>query len=215
MTVENESAVGANAPAAPDASVQNPVAPAAVPPIGEPEWLPKRIEQARKNAEAETLKALGVDSLDAAKSAIAAAKAKAESEKGYETRATEATAQAAALAAENARLLDSTKEYAARMMVGLTAEQQTAVKALAGEDPARTLSTISALAPTWANAEAAKAAAAASVVKPTTAPAAGAPNGAAPPAPTHRSTYEAMRITNPFAAAAYGDANPEVYEPKK
>ena len=96
------------------------------------------------------------------------------------------------------------------MMAGLTAEQQSAVKTVAGDDPAKQLQTIGVLAPTWAAAAPAGAAPGA-----TTAPPAGAPNGTTPPPADARGQYESVRAQNPFAAATFGAANPGVYEPRK
>lgn len=223
MGTENTSAAGANAPAATETTVHTPPAAAApVPNVGDPEWLPKRIEQAKKNAEADILKAIGVANVDEAKAMAAAVKAKADADKTAETRAAELSAKLDAESKSKDSTLAVVKEHAARMLIGLTPEQKTAVAALAGDDPVKTLQTITALAPTWAAAESAKAAAdkateeaAKAAAKPaTTAAPAAAPNGKTPASPDARGTYEQMRTNNPFAAAFYGAQNPDAYRPK-
>src|ERR1700722_12163706 len=69
------------APPAPTPPAPAPGAPPATPPpatpptdTSDPKWLGQRIAQAKESATKETLKALGVESLDDAKARIAAAK---------------------------------------------------------------------------------------------------------------------------------------------
>lgn len=196
-------------------------APTQAVPESDPQWLTKRLAQERAKGEAAALKAAGFQTPDEAKAAAAAAKTAADASKTAEQRALEAEQRATTLAAENERQKAAVTEYAARMLVGLTAEQQAVVKDLAGDDPAKQVQTITKLAPTWAAQTAATttttptATAPAAGTRPaTTAPAAGAPSGATPAPADARSTYESMRTTNPFAAAQYGDRNPKVYDPK-
>jgi hypothetical protein len=230
MTIENTPA--AAPAAAPTSASATPVAApapapapaAASPEVADPKWLNERIAKAKASAEAATLKALGVQSVDDAKAKIAAAQ-KAEDDKKTELEKKEERIKALEPSAAEATRL---KEMAARLATGalslLTAEQQAAVKALAGDDAARQLETIEALRPTWGTAAAAAAAAPAAgaaaagtaAAKPaTTAPPAGAPAGTSPAAPHARTVWETTRAQNPFAAAAFGAANPEVYDPKK
>jgi hypothetical protein len=88
-------------------------------------------------------------------------------------------------------------------MMALTPEQQAAVKALAKDDPAEQLRTITALQPTWATQVAAPAA------KPPATPASGtAPSHTAPDATVisqsdHKAVHAALLKSNPFAAAQY------------
>ena len=195
-------AAAAAAPIAPATTVQS-----------EPEWLGGRVAQAKRSAEADLLKTLGVATADEAKAAIATAKAKADADKTAEQRATETAAR---LTKAEETLLAQHKAmtgFAASQMGALTPEQQAAVKAVAGEDAGMQLSAITALRPTWSAAQVAALAAAGAAA--TTAPAAGAPNGAAPAPQNARAVYEQMRVTNPFAAAAFGAAHPEVYIPKQ
>ena len=109
--------------------------------------------------------------------------------------------------------------------MALTADQQKAISDFAGDNPTEQLRAIHHFAPIWAKQaeEIAKATQAA------TPPAATPPASAAPPAttspaptappsngvtspPDTRATYQHLRATNPFAAAAYGTSNPTAYE---
>lgn len=200
-------------PAAPPAA---PAAPAA-PPAEDPNWLKPRLERERNAGIKQVLKDAGFESIEDAKAAATAAKAAADANKTATQKATELASQLTSQTARADALSAIATEHAARMMVGLTAEQQAAVKSLAGDDPAKQLATIGALAPTWgkAAADAATKAATAAAATATTAPAGGAPNGTAPPPATARAVYEQQRAENPFAAAAFGAANPQVYTPPK
>lgn len=205
-------------PDAPQTPVQNPPPAAKTEePKAEPKdsaWFNKRIEQAKTSERNALLKELGVANVDEAKAFAKAAKDKAEAEKSATQKADELAKSLEAERAEKATLLASTKEYAARMMVGLTDEQKAAVVALAGEDPAKQVSTIAALSPTWAKGDAKAGDGADKPGVTNTAPPPGAPNGSTPPPATPRAAYESIRQTNPFAAAVFGHANPDVYQPK-
>lgn len=221
MSDQNQAA--GNAPAAPQTSAQNPPAASNSPNVGEPDWLNGRIAQAKNSAAAEARAALlaeiGASSLDEAKAIAAAAKVKADAEKSAETRAAELKAKLESEQTASAEQLAVVREHAGRMMIGLSAEQQAAVKAIAGDDPVKQLRTIGALTPTWA-AKAADTSAASTATSTavatapaTTAPPASAPIGAAPPtSPSARAQYESLRSVNPFAAAFYGANNPEAYK---
>ncbi len=199
--------------AAPSAAITPPV-----PSVGEPNWLPERIAQAKKNAaeeeRAKVLAELGVANPEEAKTAIAAAKAAADAEKSAETRAAELKAKfdgaSATVVAQNAIIA----EMAGRQMGVLTAEQSTAVKAIAGDDPGAQMKTIAALQPTWAKpAPAAPPAGAAPVVD--TAPGRAAPSGAGGSPPDQRATYDQLQKQNPFAAAEHGLRHSgDVYKPR-
>lgn len=164
--------------------------------------LNERLERSR----ATILKDLGVADIDKAKAAIAAA-AKAEQDaKSIADRLADESKQRAKFENEAERHRKVVTEFAARQMIGLTAEQQEAVKAIAGDDAAAQLHAITALAPTWS-----KTSAAATTTEP--AKAVTPPNGTAPqpsaPAPTnisptdHKAVHAALAKTNPFAAAQY------------
>ena len=196
---------------APTAPVTPPAAVAPAPAEGaaDPAWLKSRLDRERAKGASTALAAAGFANEAEAKAAADAAKAAADSKKTAEQRATELTGQHAAEKARADSLQAIATEHAARMMIGLTPEQQAAVKAVAGEDPARQLQTIGALAPTWSTK-------AAPVVDPkiTTAPSGGAPSGTIPAPTDVRGVYEATRAQNPFAAAYYGESNPQAYQPR-
>lgn len=188
--------------------VQNPPTnqPNPAPEIQEPTWLKPRLESAERAAEKKILDRLGITDVDAASKAIAAANAAAEANKTAAEKAAELQQQLNASKSEAERLGATTKEFAARMMMALTAEQQAAVKAVAGEDSAKQLQTITAMAPTWAKQEPAKPV--------NTAPVGGPPSDPTSP-PDHRSTYHSLKSTNPFAAAVHGLTHAdEVFKPK-
>lgn len=189
-----------------------------------------RIAQAKRAEEARVLKDLGVDSVEAAKAKIKAAKDAEDAGKTELQKKSEELAALKPQADKAARQEAVIKEHAARMMVGLSEQQQKAVKDLAGEDPAEQLRTITALSPTWAAQAAAAGATGASggaagsagatgatgasgaSAAATTAPPPGAPSGATPPPANARGQYEAAREANPFAAARFGQRNPAVYD---
>ncbi|HEY3494734.1 MAG TPA: hypothetical protein VGK73_08620 [Polyangiaceae bacterium] len=173
----------------------------------EPPWLPGRLDQAKKSERAAVLKGLGFASeaelkaaLDAGKAAQAANQTQAERDaariKELEPLATKAT------------VLETTvKGYADKELAGLTEAQRVAVAAIAGDDPARILTTIEQLRPTWA-----ASAPAAPATPPVPAPASTTPAGTpAPPKPatpdSPRSRWEALKKTDATAASIFYQTN--------
>jgi len=191
------------------------VAPVAGPPTQAPnnDWLNGRIDQAKRSAEAELLKRLGVASTDEAAAAIAAAKKVADAGKSAEQRASDL---GNALAAEQAKPQAYETTLVARAkteLATLTPEQKAAVESLAGDDAGAQLLTIDALRPTW-GAPAAPVAAPAGGTAPrvaapastTAAPAAPITN-VTPPAPVdHAAVYDELKGRNPMAAASFYSA---------
>jgi hypothetical protein len=212
----NQPAPAPAPPPAPPAAAPPAAAPAKSDDPASPPWLPERLARAEEQARAKVLSELGVDDPKKAKDAIAAAKKAEDDAKSTAEKLGEATKDAKRAQGEAERLRAITTEYAARMMVGLTDAQRDAVKKIAGEDPGAQLQAITALAPTWAAAIPAPAAAPPVAAPPaSTAPPPNAPPPAAPGAPPdHRQVYTALEAKNPFAAAAYGLANPQAYETK-
>jgi hypothetical protein len=196
-------------PPAPAAAAPPPPAAPAAPSQTDPAWINDRIAQAKRSERETLLKELGVTDPAQAKAAIEAARAADEAKKSSDTRLAETTSALETERQKNATLAAAVKAQADAAVKDLTPQQLAAVTAVAGEDPAKQLTAIAALRPTWAAAPTAPAPVAAPVAP--TAPAAPtntAPPRAAPPAgptaPTdHLAAYTALRGANPFAAAAY------------
>lgn len=179
---------------------------------GDPHWLPERLDRERRAM----LRELGIENVADAKTALADLKKRRDEEKTAGERAAEAL-QRAGIAEQNTNALKAAVgEFAARQMIGLTPEQKSAVTSIAGDDPALQLKAIAALMPTWATPPPAVSTPSGTTTPPATSTDT-APGPNAPPAviesPTnHRANYEALRKTNPFAAAAYAVAHPtEIY----
>lgn len=169
----------------------------------EPAWLPKRLEQAQRAAQTALLKELGIDSSDAAKAQLAELKELKQAQLSDQEKMEQRLAELEPAAARTQALEESLAGYAERELSALTEAQQTAVKGLAGDDPAKVLSTIESLRPTWAQA------APETPSKPEEPPPAPATTGHAggPPAtgkqspPDLAAEYARLRKENPFAAA--------------
>lgn len=210
------------APAPPPAVVAAPPAPPVpapaptVDPNAEPPWLPDRLNRAKEIAKGELLKELGVDDPEAAKAAIAAAKAAAEAKKTAEQRAAELSEKLKGTQTEAEKHAALIREHAGRMLMALTPEQQKIITDFAGDNPAEQLRAVHHFAPTWNKPEPTPPVAAPPPAPPAnTSPPPNAPPGNAPGSPPDvRTIYMTQRQTNPFAAAAYGLSNPQVYENK-
>lgn len=190
-----------------DPSSSKPLVPAPAPAAAAPaedkyEWLAPRLERERKAL----LKELGVDNVDTARKAIATAKA------------AEAAAPAPAKAASEgqtdalARQIKTQSEVfgvlAKDQLAALTEEQRTAVAAVAGDDPALQLKTISALRPTWASAAAPAATAQPAAPKDTaTAPSAPKDGVTTQSPPDLKAMHADYQKTNPVFAARFALAN--------
>jgi hypothetical protein len=205
---------GTTAPAASSAAIPTDPKAAAAALLGydpdNPPWLKGRLEGAQKAA----LEGLGVTDPAKAKELLAAAAKAEEDAKTAAQKLGETSTALSSAKAELARQQAVTAEHAARMMIGLTAEQQAAVKAIAGEDAATQLRTITALTPTWAAAgtPAGGALPPAPPKAPATPPGGTAPPAAPPPGdpsspPDHAAIHAELLKTNPFAAAQYGLAH--------
>lgn len=189
------------APSAPAESVAPVVSPAPVaPPIqdGDPAWLPKRLEQAKNSAIADALKLAGFSSIEDAQAAAAELKAIKEAALSDHERAQRERDELKTKADRAAALEQSVNLYATRELSALTETQQAAVKALAGDDPARVLTTIEQLRPTWA---ALPVAPVAPVPPVTTAPPHGPPSSGHTSPVDYRAEYTRLKSINPFAAA--------------
>lgn len=205
------------APAAPPAAPAPPAPDAADPGDGSlPKWVAARLEQAKRSAAADVLRAIGAETPEAAADAVKRARAAADAEKTAAQQAAEAQQRAATLQKERDDLHTTVGTVATAQLSALTAEQRAAVTAIAGDNPAAQLRTIAALRPTWtvvappaaAPAPAAPAPPAAPPPPPAppanTAPQAGAPPAGSPPAVTdHLAVLKGLEVTNPIRAARY------------
>jgi hypothetical protein len=170
----------------------------------EPDWLPARLEQARRSI----LKDLGVDDVEAAKAAITAAKAADEQKKSEAQKAAEFATLNKTLQASLDATTQALGTYAKAQMAGLSDAQRAAVAAVAGDDAAKQLSTIDALRPTWASAAAPAATATPSAPVTDTAPNRGMPkDGGGHSPPDHSAVWAELQKTNPVLAARYALEN--------
>lgn len=178
-----------------------------------PKWVAARLEQAKRSAAADVLRAIGADTTDAAADAVKRARAAAEAEMTAAQQAADATARAAVLQKERDEYHGTISTYATAQLSALTPEQRTAVTTLAGDSPAAQLRAIEALRATWA-APAPAVVLAPVVAAPApppplaapanTAPAVGAPPAGAPPAVIdHLAVLADYEKTNPVRAARY------------
>lgn len=225
-------------PAAPPAPAAAPELPA--PPAGAEAWLKPRLERERASARTAAWKEAGFESEEDAKAAAKALREQREAEKAVAQKLAERDAELARVKSDAERLSAATREYAARMMFGLSDLQKKAVTDIAGDDPAAQIKAITVLTPTWAkeaeaqaHAQAQQAAQAQQPAAPAAAPATppaspAAPVGGGNTAPgrtapvggegspaNHRAVYDELRQKNPFAAARYGETYPEeIHRPK-
>lgn len=178
----------------------------------DPNWLKGRLEREATKAAAKALKDAGFDSVEAAKAASSALKARADADKSADTKAAELKLSLDAKTQEASRLTEMAARLALGAMSSLTPEQQAAVKAAAGDDAAKQLEMIEVFKPTWAKAAAATDTEEKKDV--TTAPDAKAPKGSVPGSSAPRAIYDQTREANPFAAATFGLKTPAVYDSK-
>lgn len=203
-TVAEPTVVIETLPKTSSAPAPTPPAPAPVskeePKPGDPAWLGPRLERERNTL----LKSLGVESLEQAKKAVEALKAVEDAQKS------EAEKRAAAESALQAEQTKSKQAYEAlgvlakSQMDALSDAQRAAVTALAGDDPAKQITSIAALKPTWAGAAAATATATETTKTADTAHGRTAPkDGANESPPDHKAIHASLLESNPIAAARY------------
>jgi hypothetical protein len=190
----------------PAATKTAPATAAATPPAGEPNekptWLDARLERERRAV----LKELGIENLEDGKKAIGEAQAKREAEKTATQKAAELGESLKTTKAEKEEMAAALGTYAKAQMKGLSDEQRAAVTAIAGDDAAKQLKAIEALAPTWKSAPTTET----KTTKPAdTALAATAPKetttNTSPPDP--KAIYAELKKTNFVIAARYAQAN--------
>lgn len=168
-----------------------------------PNWLPMRLEQAKRSALSEAHKALGVESLDQAKALIEKARTLEEQSKSDIQKLTEKLSALEPAATKSKVLEERLAKMAESELSKLTEAQRAAVMALAKDDKTAALDAIEVLRPTWASV------AAPASPAPLPAPAKTTAAAAAPAAieqqgkTDHSAIYAAMKAENPMAAAQY------------
>lgn len=202
-------AEGGTTPPAPPAPPVPP--PAAATPPASPDALTlttaqlnERLERARQVEREAVLGEIGTKDTKAAKAAVEAAQKAVEDAKTVADKLTDTASKLTKTESALERDRKVIAEWAGRQMLGLTAEQQAAVKAIAGDDASEQLRAITALAPTWAkNGQTPP-------LTPPAPPASGtAPPPNAPPGtqqvsqPNHKEVHATLLKTNPFEAANY------------
>ncbi len=212
----------APAPPAPPPSL---VAPATLPTVQapqdgvqEPTWFKPRLEQAKRAL----LTTLGVKDEAEAKALIDRSKAIDDANKTELQKAKE-LADSLKAKADKADAYELTiKSRVEVELATLTEPQRAAVAKLAGDDPAKTLSAIDTLKPTWAAAAvpvtptpATPAPVAPAPVPPaTTSPPPNAPGGVTTSPPDRKAEYASLKKSNPIAAAHYLNAYSEEIYPR-
>lgn len=165
--------------------------------------LDRAKESAGKEATDALLKQLGVSSLDDVKAAVEAKRQQEEAQKSLEERLASEQAEREKQSQELQRYRETVSLRAQHELDSLTDEQRDAVKAIAGDDAAQQLATITALRPTWA----AKSSAESEQDKPqpkpvaSTAPPRNQPGDGDTSKPDHLAEYERLR-SNPETRAA-------------
>ncbi len=119
-----------------------------------PEWLDGRLAEATASGATKAYKSLGFESEADAKTALAELAAVRESKKTDAQKAADLETSLKTTKAEKDAISAELGAYAKSAMTALNDAQRAAVTGLAGDDPAKQLSTIRALTPTWASAAA-------------------------------------------------------------
>jgi hypothetical protein len=171
--------------------------------IETPNWLPMRLEQAKRSALSEAQKALGVESLDQAKALIEKARTLEEQSKSDIQKLTERLSALEPAATKSKVLEERLSKMADSELSKLTEAQRAAVMALAKDDKTAALDAIDVLRPTWAQTSSPNTPAPLPAPAKTTA-AVAAPAAIEQQSKTdHGAIYAAMKAENPMAAAQY------------
>lgn len=206
-----QAAEGGTPPAATNTpATATPATPAAATPVPQPAdesqpWFKERLDRAKQLEREAVLTELGVKDTAKAKADLVAAEKAREEAKSVADKLTDTASKLTKTESELEAERAINKEWATRMMLALTAEQQAAVKAIAGENHAKQLAAINALTPTWAAQTPAAPAAPAKPATPAagTAPPPNAPASTTISQPNHQEVHAGLLKTNPFAAASY------------
>lgn len=165
----------------------------------EPDWLPKRLEQASRSAANAVLSSLGFENEEAAKAALAELKTLRESQMSEQERIQARLAELEPAATKAATLEQTVKTFAERAVASLTESQRDAVQRLTGGEPSKVLDAIEALRPTW-QAQGTTASTAAPAEPKSTTASAGPPDTGTSSEPDIRSTFKESK--NPFRRAS-------------
>jgi hypothetical protein len=207
---ETTAAAPATPPPVSPASVSPPVSSDGAPGQSDPDWLNKRIRQAKENGGKErvdeVLKELGVASIADARAKISAAQAAEDAKKTEIEKKDERIRALEADASRVKSLTDVVTQRATAELATLTDAQRELVMATAGDDPAKQLATIDLVR------KAAPAPAGSPAKQPVPAPASttaagAAPTPATPSNPDKKAVLESLERTNPMAAAHYALRN--------
>ncbi len=183
-----------------DTSVQNAESKVdAKPSAGEPDWLPKRIEQAKRAAQSELLASLGVDKVEDLKASFDRLKALDDERKTAAQKAEEELNSLRPKATRLSTVEAELKAQADAQLGGLGEDRKAAVLELAGDDPVAQMRAIRTLSKTWTKAGEAKPLAAPADTSSATKP----PAAAKPGSEDVLATYASLKDTNPIAAADY------------
>ncbi len=202
MSESNEPAEVPEATGAPTVQSEPPAEEQKLAKLAEPDWLPKRLEQAKSSAVAEMLKTAGFASLDEIRAAREELQKIKDSQLSEQERAQKERDELKLRADRAGELESAISSYAARELSALNEAQSQAVQAIAGEDPARILATIEKLRPTWA------AAATVEPQKPEPKPVTTTSQSGGPPDTGNQSPvdldaeYRRIKSVNPFEAAS-------------
>lgn len=169
-------------------------------------WLKERLERAERRALEDAAKASGFGSIDEMRAAATKAKELEDARKSEIERASEKIAALEGKAKIADEYSAALQRHADRELAALNEQQRAAVKDIAGQDPAKVLTAIDSLRPTWSAGETKPDAAQPAAPKPepatTAAPPNAPPDGSTSP-PDHKAVYESLRAKNPFQAAEY------------
>jgi hypothetical protein len=171
--------------------------------------LDERLERERMKV----LRALGVETEEDAKAALADLQKRQDAEKTELQRLQEQVAALQGVTTERDALLTVVGQRAANELATLSDEQREAVQALAGDDPHKQLHAIETLRKTWAKPPGGNG-------EPVPAPATTTPTSPAPTAPTasaedHLGEWERLQSNDPFGAAHYYLSNQAVIEQQR
>lgn len=162
----------------------------------DPNWLPKRLEQAKSATIGEILKRYGAEKIEDIDAKLARLQELETSQLSEQERVKLKLQELEPKAARATQLEEAITALAQRELGGLSDLQKAAVLTLAGTDPAAQIKAVESLRPTWTSAQA-------PVAAPATTSAAAPPQSAPTNEVNHRARLAQLQNENPFAAAEY------------